>query len=557
MKSISHMHRATILAAVLAAAAQQAGAQGSWPNCSDVAATEIKTTQIATRTADAVEEPMKMAFESVAAAGEDAKGKVHVYFTERKGKLRKYDALQNKTLTVAQFTLSIGASSSDGLLGIALDPAFKSNHHLYLYYTAGSGASATWRISRFTLDAAHQVLDKSTEKVLLDIPIQLGSQHPGGALAFDAYGDLWITTGDNHMPGGANYYVHTSANTNDLRGKILRIHPEANGTYTVPSGNLFAKGTAKTRPEIYIMGNRNPYTISLDPVKRWVLWGEVGPDNSDMDGKAINASGSTDQTEEYNLATGPGNYGYPFFAGANFPLKSGINATAPVIPAGTNWNGAQEGLLTLPAAIGAIKPYRKACAITGPIYRYDGSLNSSIKFPPHFHGKWLTTDFNANQGNVINLFTLNAGGTAITQEEVVLRNVVLYKPLDMQFGPDGALYVNNYSGYRTVSSTTGIVRIEYTGSCRPLEPVEIVQRGGDSPFRGPRFDVIPGEVLSVGVAAAGDFTLEVRDFMGRPVASRQGRGETRVRLDEVRNPGVYVLQVASAEGRTSRKFVRE
>ena len=49
---------------------------------------------------------------------------------------------------------------------------------------------------------------------------------------------------------------------NDLRGKILRIHPENNGTYSIPKGNLFKPGTDGTRPEVYVMGNRNPFRIS-------------------------------------------------------------------------------------------------------------------------------------------------------------------------------------------------------------------------------------------------------------------------------------------------------
>lgn len=549
----------------LSLAAQSPRAQGTWEGCAPVAAGEIKVTNIATRTGDLVEEPMKMAFELMAAPGEDAKGKVHVYFTERKGKLRKYDALQNKTLTLAQFNLTVGATSSDGLLGIALDPAFKTNHQLFLYYTAGSGATATWRVSRFTLDAAHEKLDMGSEKVLLDIPMQIGSQHPGGALAFDAYGDLYITTGDNHLPGGNGYSIHTSANTNDLRAKILRIHPNPDGTYDIPAGNLFPKGTAKTRPEIYIMGNRNPYSITLDPVRRWVTWGEVGPDDKNMDGLPMNQTGSTDMTEEFNLALGPGNYGYPYFAGKNFALKSGIDASAPTIPAGTDWNGAQDGLLTLPAAQPAIKAYRKSCAITGPIYRYDGDLNSSIKFPPHFHRKWLTTDFNAKQANPIWLYTLNSAGTAITAEEQVLKTAILYQPLDMQFGPDGALYVNNYSGYRTASATTGIIRIEYTGSCRPAEPkletavgIADGQSGRNgSGWGGPQLSILSGRILSVEISTAGAFKLEIRDMLGRPVGSRTGSGQTRLFLGEIAKPGIYILDVTSPEGRAIRKFVRD
>ena len=53
-------------------------------------------------------------------------------------------------------------------------------------------------------------------------------------------------------------------NTNDLRGKVLRIKVNDDGSYTIPAGNLFAPGTARTRPEIYAMGFRNPFRIQVD-----------------------------------------------------------------------------------------------------------------------------------------------------------------------------------------------------------------------------------------------------------------------------------------------------
>ncbi|MBK7653635.1 MAG: PQQ-dependent sugar dehydrogenase [Flammeovirgaceae bacterium] len=68
--------------------------------------------------------------------------------------------------------------------------------------------------------------------------------------------------------------MKSSSNTNDLRGKILRIHPEPDGTYTIPEGNLFPKGEEKTRPEIYVMGNRNPYRISVDQKTGFLYWGK-------------------------------------------------------------------------------------------------------------------------------------------------------------------------------------------------------------------------------------------------------------------------------------------
>ena len=70
----------------------------------------------------------------------------------------------------------------------------------------------------------------------------------------------------------------TSQNSADLRGKIIRITPKlgdipadaepgVDTTYAVPAGNLFPVGTAKTRPEIYAMGFRQPFTVHTDPAK--------------------------------------------------------------------------------------------------------------------------------------------------------------------------------------------------------------------------------------------------------------------------------------------------
>jgi cytochrome c len=305
------------------------------------------------------------------------------------------------------------------------------------------------------------------------------------------------------------------------------------------------------------MGTRNAYTLSLDPVRRWAAFGDIGPDDMDMDGGPLNQLGSQDLTEEYNLATEAGNYGYPFFAGDNFALKSGVDASAPAIPGGTDWNGAEPGLATLPPAIPAIKAYRRGCAVTGPIYRYDGDLNSSVKFPPHFHRKWFVTDFNATQNNIVNLLSLSDDGKRVTGQETVLGNVVLHGPLDMQFGPDGALYVSNYSGYRNATASTGIVRIEYTGSCRPDEPklerpAGILAGREGASGRGPHLAIRRGPGLSVAVHTSGAFRLRVLDLLGRPVAVREGKGGTVVPLAGFGSPGVYLLEVVSPEGKVVR-----
>ncbi|WP_332910309.1 PQQ-dependent sugar dehydrogenase [Algoriphagus boritolerans] len=106
----------------------------------------------------------------------------------------------------------------------------------------------------------------------------------------------------------------TAGNSNDLRGSIIRITPQPDGTYTIPEGNLFPVGTLNTRPEIYVKGNRNPFRIGVDQRNGNLFWGEVGPDAS-IDSMRRGPKGH----DEFNLATKPGYFGWPYFVGNNKP----------------------------------------------------------------------------------------------------------------------------------------------------------------------------------------------------------------------------------------------
>ena len=90
----------------------------------------------------------------------------------------------------------------------------------------------------------------------------------GCDIVLDADGNLYLSTGDDTNPFQSDGYTpiderpernpafHTqrgSGNTNDLRGKVLRITPLADGGYSVPDGNLFAPGSDEARPEIHAM----------------------------------------------------------------------------------------------------------------------------------------------------------------------------------------------------------------------------------------------------------------------------------------------------------------
>ena len=525
----------SVFLSAFAAFLQGAFAQKSYPGCDPLADSDFKITTLISRDAqNQLEEPVKMALDM------DDQGSIDIYFVQRYGKIRKF-AVASKQLTTIG-TIPVDVKLEDGVTGIILDPGFKTNRWLYLYYATGTATDFKFHLSRFKLDGAG-MLGMASERPILIIPAGKGKSHTGGSMRFDPQGVLYLGVGENE--GGEL----SSANTNDLRGKILRIKPIAfpdaekpapgpGATYTIPTGNLFptaangGPGTAKTRPEIYIMGDRNPYTLSLDNQTGRLAWGELGPNG-------------TDTTEEDNITKTPGNYGYPYYAGHQVVVTP--NAGTPDKP--LNNNPQNTGLKELPASIPATRAYLRSAAMTGPIYRYnDAPKSSAIKFPPHFEGLWFVTDFNSNE---IDTIQLDASGTKMVSVGRVFKNLRLDAPLDFQQGPDGALYVVNYGGYFSSTAATALVRLEYSGSCRPA-PVGTL--ADFKRARGARVVVI-GFRLEVG--DVGPFELQVLDLRGRVMAEFHGNGVARYDLRSALGgkAGVYALRLRTPGGSLSRTVV--
>jgi len=180
---------------------------------------------------------------------------------------------------------------NDGLLGITLDPNFTTNQNLYIYYSLTS--SPVNRLSRFKV--TNDLIDLNSEKMILEVPSDRQiCCHSAGSLTFGPGGNLFLATGDNtSIYGSDNNYgpidnrpdsshfdaQRTAANKFDLRGKILKIHPDdnaINGRYAIPEGNLFPVDGSGGLPEVYIMGNKNPFRIAVDPERNWLFWGGCG-----------------------------------------------------------------------------------------------------------------------------------------------------------------------------------------------------------------------------------------------------------------------------------------
>ncbi|MFK3983904.1 PQQ-dependent sugar dehydrogenase [Micromonospora sp. NPDC050397] len=445
-----------------------------------------------------------------------------VLHTARNGTLRRTDA--NGTTAVVG-TLPVYTHDEEGLQGVGVDPGFATNRFIYLYYapplsTPAGDAPATgtswtaWqgvnRLSRFTVNA-NWTLNMASQVNVLDVAADRGMCcHVGGDIDFDAAGNLYLSTGDDSNPFDSAGYSpidertnrnpvydaqRSAGNTNDLRGKILRIKVNANGTYSIPAGNLFAPGTANTRPEIYAMGFRNPFRMSVDKTTGHVYVGDYGPDAG-----STNANRGPSGQVEFNRVTSPGNYGWPYCTGTNTTSETYNEWTFPDGPGNAKYNCTggptnnsfrNTGQTTLPPARPAWIRYAgdagtppefgggSESPMGGPVYRYSASNPSTTKFPQSFEGQFFAGELGRGWIKPIHVNTDGSVGTIDTFPWVGKQ------VMDMAFGPDGALYVLDYgTGYFNGDANSALYRFDYIagGNRAPTAVASANRTSGAAPL---------------------------------------------------------------------------
>lgn len=436
-----------------------------------------------------------------------------VIYGERHGKLKLYNPkAKQKVKVIAE--LPVYDKFEYGLMGVGLDPKFNENHFVYLYYSPSAAVAkgdTAQRLSRFVFDPQKDTLLLSTEKIVLRVPVKrTDCCHTGGSIDWDKVGNLYLSTGDDvnpfasdgygpidNRPGRAGWDGRaSSSNTNDLRGKILRIKPQPDGSYAIPEGNLFPAGTERARPEIYVMGCRNPYRISVDKRTGFLYWGEVGPDageNSEKYGPRGH--------DEVNQARKAGYFGWPLFVAdnraynqRNFETGETSSKFDPAKP--INDSPHNTGLRELPPAQKAFIYYPYADspefgpivgkggrnAMGGPVYySEDFDANSKVKFPKYYDGKFFAYDW---MRDWINIVTMKPNGDFASMERF-MPSWKFSHPMDMAFAKDGSLYMLEYGpNWFAQNDEARLTRITYNaGNRAPVAVASVSKSAGAAPLK--------------------------------------------------------------------------
>ncbi|MBB2988248.1 PQQ-dependent sugar dehydrogenase [Terracoccus luteus] len=454
-----------------------------------------------------------------------------VLHTARGGEVRVHDPKTGRNVLAANIPVYL--HDEEGVQGIAVDPNFASNHWVYVYYSPvldtptddpetpvnegdapETGTAADFarykghmQLSRFKMKG--NTLELNTEQQIMQVPTDRGiCCHVGGKIDFDGQGNLYLSTGDDTNPFASDGYIpiderpdrnpaydaqRTAANTNDLRGKLLRISVKANGTYSIPPGNLFAKGTPKTKPEIYAMGLRNPFRFDVDKRTGVVYMADYSPDAG-----TANPDRGPAGHGRWMAIDKPANYGWPYCVQPDIPyvdydFATGESGEAFDCQQPVNDSPNNTGLRYLPTVERSELAYAGApnaqwpelgrggiAPMAGPAYYFDRRNTSKTKWPASLQGKPFFYEWSRDY---IKSFTLN-NKDQITAIEDVLPSFIIDNPMDMEFGPDGSLYVLEYGdGYFSQNPEAQLSRIDYAPNNKtPIVKVNAEETVGSAPL---------------------------------------------------------------------------
>ncbi|MBI4607050.1 MAG: PQQ-dependent sugar dehydrogenase [Planctomycetes bacterium] len=364
-----------------------------------------------------------------------------IFVCEQTGALR---AVKDGRLLGAPFlTLEVDSSWERGLIGIALDPRFPAEPHVFVVYVAPR-PYPHHRVSRFT--ASGDGATPGSEVLLLEGDDQrsLGGSvpagHQGGGIRFGLDGCLYIGIGEQ-TAGFPSQKLDT------FQGKLLRIRPDG----SIPPDNPFLEKASGKYRAVWAIGLRNPFALAVDSATGRIFVNDVG-------GAAW---------EEVDEAAAGANYGWPEAEGPSprRDLRQPVHAYERSV--GKSITG-------------------------GAFYR-----PAARQFPERYVGKYFFADFEGNWIHVLDPDDPRRAETFATG---------LARPVDLQVAADGSLLClerNAWVKDEAFRPRTGLLRrIRFTGKARPRP--EAAEAALPS-RRGPSSPQAPAPPLAI-APAAGAYT---------------------------------------------------
>jgi glucose/arabinose dehydrogenase len=395
--------------------------------------------------------------------------------------------------------------SECGLLGIAFDPEFEANHFVYLFVSV---SATEQQIIRYLADGDVGV-QKTT--VVAGLPTR-GLNHDGGALGFGPDGKLYWAIGDN-----AGERSGVDADLTSLAAKVGRANPDG----SVPGDNPFVDGDGPNNDYIWARGFRNPFTLKFQPTTGRLWLNVVG---GAVEQVFIPVAGDHGGWDDYE-----GNQPVGFLT----PIISYWTNKAPAFAVGATGATRSAGVVTVTTStVHRLRPGASVtvAGMTDPSFDGEAIVSSAaprtLSFlhagPDATSGGGTVTPA-AIGGSLVGGEFLDTSGVPDAYRQsfvfsdyntgVVLRaelgpanEVRSIRPfasgfdqvVDLELGPDGALYVASYAG--------SIARVRYTPSQQALvvSPLNLrVAEGATATFQ-----------VSLAKAPAQDVTVKTARLSG-------------------------------------------
>jgi glucose/arabinose dehydrogenase len=255
------------------------------PATADRTQADLGSVRLALRKVATLDQPLALAVRT----GDSA-----LYVAEKTGRVMAIRDGRVDQTPVLDLSSEVSGGGEQGLLGLAFSP---DGNSLYASFTDLNGDT---RVKVYAMRGGTADPGSARDVLHVDQPY---SNHNGGEVIFGPDGDLYVGLGDGGSEGDPQ---DQGQDLGTLLGKILRIAPEPDGSYSVPADNPFVSRDG-ARGEIWAYGLRNPWRFSFDRTTGDLWIGDVGQNAwEEVDFRPASSTGG----ENYGWSLREGNHEY-------------------------------------------------------------------------------------------------------------------------------------------------------------------------------------------------------------------------------------------------------